>query len=273
MLNIDGIQNKGITANVRTQSAKLRYGLGTYTSSRVQNDSFTLSNSTAIAKKNPIETVYEKFLLKHNQNALLEKYMQPEAIEKMLNNAPVVNQILKEKGVNPVVCLENLKSIENTHVSSTVTYSKVLAEELNLSKKDKDAIALGSLFHDFGKIMMPEEIINKNGKLTPQERSIIDTHSNIGYELLKTTGMDSKALSIVRNHHRAANLTKDYLAKIVSVADVYSALTEKRAYKSEMSPEKAFEIMDSFVDSGKLDGDIVNALKNYVNRNQQKEAA
>ena len=87
--------------------------------------------------------------------------------------------------------------------------------------------------------------------------------------MLKTTGMDSKALSIVRNHHRAASMTTDTLSKIVSVADVYSALTEKRAYKQEMTSEDAFALMNTFVSEGKLDGDIVNALHNSIERSEK----
>lgn len=267
-MNVQKVQSENITITAPEQAAKLKYGFGAYAAPRIQQDSFSLSNA-AIIKKNPIEAVYEKFLLKHNQNALLERYMTAEAVGKMLEAAPSVKQILEAKGVNPVACVDNLKSIENTHVNTTVTFAKALADELNLSKKDKEAVALGSLFHDFGKIMIPEEIINKNGKLTPEERGIIDTHSRIGYELLKTTGMDSKALSIVRNHHRAASMTTDLLSKIVSVADVYSALTEKRSYKKEMSSQDAFALMNTFVEEGKLDGGIVSALHNYIERSEK----
>jgi len=268
-LKVESLQlNSNVTPP--DQASKLKYGFGAYANPRVNKDIYQIA--TAAVNKNPIEQVFENFLLRYNKNALIDRYMSDEAISSMLEKAPCVKDILAEKGANAVVCKDNLKDIKDTHISTTVDYSVRLADELNLSKSDKQAVALGSLFHDFGKIMIPQELLNKNGKLTPDERAIVDTHSRIGYEMLKTTGMNPKALSIVRNHHRSASMTNDYLSKIVSVADVYSALTEKRAYKNSMSSEDALLIMDSFVQDGKLDGDIVQALKNTISK-ENKEAA
>lgn len=269
-MNVQNVQKENNIA-VTVSATKLRYGLDAFTSQRVQQDSFSLSNS-AIIRKNPIEAVFEKFLLRYNQNALLERYMNEKAVEKMLESAPAVKQLLEEKGINPTVCIENLRMIENTHVNTTVAFAKAIADEMNLSKDEKETVALGSLFHDFGKIMIPEEIINKKGKLTPEERAVIDTHSRIGYELLKTTGMDVRALAVIKNHHRAASMTTDVMSKIVSVADVYSALTEKRSYKKEMSSDDAFKLMQSFVEEGKLDGEIVKALQNSIEKSSKKAA-
>ena len=270
-MKVQDVQNlNNINVTAPDQAAKLRYGFGAYANPRVQKDLYELTN--AQVKKNPVEAVYEKFLAKYNPNALLERYMTEDSVNKMLQEAPVVSKILAEKGVKPVVCIENLKGIRDSHVDTTVQVAVALADEMKLSKDDKQTIALGSLFHDFGKIMIPEEMLNKNGKLTPEERSVVDTHSQIGYELLKTTGMNPKALSIVRNHHRSASMTNDVLSKIVSVADVYSALTEERAYKGKMSSEDAMSIINSFVSEGKLDGKVVSALKSCLAKHSELAA-
>ena len=238
-MNVQEVQLNNINVTAPNQAARLRYGFGNYAQNRVQQDIYKLSHNGQ-GQKNPVEALYEKFLAKYNPNALMNRYMTEASVETMLQNAPVVKEILAEKGVNAVVCINNLKDIRDSH--------------------------------DIGKIMIPEEILNKNGKLNPEERAIVNTHSRIGYELLKTTGMDSKALSIVRNHHTAASMTNDKLSKIVSVADVYSALTEKRAYKGTMSSEDALAIMDSFVMEGKLDGQIVEVLRNSL-QEEGKQAA
>lgn len=267
-MKVQEVQNlNNINVTAPNQAVRLRYGFGTYAQARVQQDLYKLSNTQV--EKNPVEALYEKFLSKYNPNALMNRYMTEASVEAMLQKAPVVKEILAEKGVNAVVCVNNLKEIRNSHVNTTVEVAVSLAEKMNLSKEEKQAVALGSLFHDFGKIMIPQEILNKNGKLNAEERAIVNTHSRIGYELLKTTGMDSRALAIVRNHHTAASMTNDKLSKIVSVADVYSALTEKRAYKGTMSNEDAFSIMASFVSEGKLDGEIVEVLKNSMKEGQQ----
>ena len=67
-------------------------------------------------------------------------------------------------------------------------------------------------------------------------------------------------------------MTKDFLPKVVSAADVYSALTEKRCYKEPMTSAQAFEVMDSFVETGKLDETCVNALKKYIGEQERKAA-
>lgn len=270
-LKVQEVQKlNNINETAPTQAAKLRYGFGTYAAPRVQEDLYSLTSN--LVKKNPIESVYEKFLAKYNPNALLEKYMSEEAVNKMLEKAPIVNNILAEKGVQPKVCINNLKNIKNSHVKTTVDTAVALADEMHLSNEDKQIVALGSLFHDFGKIMIPEDVLNKHGKLSREERGIVDTHSQIGYEMLKTTGMDTRALAIVRNHHRSASMTNDVLSKIVSVADVYSALTEERSYKAKMSDEDAFTIMYAFVEEGKLDGEIVNALHEHIENNKEQAA-
>lgn len=270
-MNVKEVQNVNINGTAPVSKVgKLRAGLASYLSSRLnKNDSFV---SGASQQKSPIESLYEKFLLKYNQNALLDRYMSEDSVNRMLKNSPVVSEMLENKGVKAVPCIENLKNIEDSHIKTTVDLAVGIAEQMNLSSEDKNIIAMGSLFHDFGKIMMPSELLNKNGRLTDEERSIVDTHSRVGYEMLKSTGMDSRVLSIVRNHHRAASMTNDYRAKIVSVADVYSALTEKRSYKAQLSSEDAFMIMQSFVMEGKLDGEVVSALQAHVNSQQQKAA-
>ena len=266
---VQNLNNNGVTAPLK-KADSLRAGLVSYLSKRfMPNDSF---ESSAAKPKNPIEAFFEKFLLKYNQNALLDRYMTEESINSMLEKAPVVVEILKSKGQNAVPSVSNLKNIENTHIRTTVDAAMGIAEQMNLSSEDKEIIALGALFHDFGKIMMPPHMLNKKGRLTQEERSVVDTHSRIGYEMLKTTGMDARALSIVRNHHRTSSMTNDYRAKIVSVADVYSALTEKRSYKTSLSSDDAFSIMNSFVMEGKLDGDIVSALQAYINSKEEKAA-
>lgn len=244
------------------QTARLKFGLGNFASSKLQEDLYKLTNMQV--QKNPVEAVYEKFLSKYNPNALLERYMNEESVNKMLEKAPVVSEILSEKGIQPKACIENLRNIKDSHVKTTVDIAVAIADEMNLSKDEKQVIALGSIFHDFGKIMIPDEVLNKKGTLSREERGIVDTHSQIGYELLKTTGMDTRALAIIKNHHRAASMTNDVLSKIVSVADVYSALTEERAYKEKMSNEDAFTVMYAFVEEGKLDGQIVEALRNHL---------
>ena len=243
----------------------LRIGLLNYLSDFRERNSRAFS--AVLGNNNPIEQLYENFLLKYNPKALLEKFITNNSVNQMLKKSPVVSEILENKGVKATPCFANIKNMENSHIKTTVEFASGIAELLNLSSEDKNIISKGALFHDFGKIMIPSDLINKHGSLTADEKKVVDTHSNIGYEMLKTTGMDSRVLSIIKNHHRAASMTNDYRTRIVSVADVYSALTENRAYKESLTMKQAFEIMKSFVDNNYLDGEFVSVLKSYLKYN------
>jgi HD-GYP domain-containing protein (c-di-GMP phosphodiesterase class II) len=134
---------------------------------------------------------------------------------------------------------------------------------MGLSKADKQTLEQASMLHDFGKILIPTEILNKPDVLNKNEKEIMDLHSELGYELLKTTGMNSRVLNLVKNHHSPAAET-DTLGQILSVADIYSALRENRSYKSSMSEEDAFSILDQKAKNGEVSAEVVEALKNSV---------
>ena len=128
--------------------------------------------------------------------------------------------------------------------------------------------------HDIGKILIPKEILDKPAKLNPDETKIMHTHSELSYELLKTTDLDDKTLKLIRNHHQNAKRTgypwvgndfnADLNLQIVSIADKYSALTETRTYKKSMKPKEALTIIYQDVKDGKLHPFVFKALVNYA---------
>ena len=99
-------------------------------------------------------------------------------------------------------------------------------------------------------------------------------HSELGYEILKNTNLDKKTLNLIRNHHQNAKksgypfVSNDFRAdldlQILTMADKYSALTEKRAYKEAYTPKQALTIIYADVKDGKLHPFIFKALVNYV---------
>ena len=105
-------------------------------------------------------------------------------------------------------------------------------------------------------------------------------HSELAYELLKTTDIDTKTLHLIRNHHQNAKKTgypwvnKDFFAdinlQILSTADKFSALTEKRSYKAPMSNKEALTIIYQDVKDGKLNPLIFKALVNFVQNSETK---
>ena len=131
-------------------------------------------------------------------------------------------------------------------------YSKILAAELGLPPEQIEHIRIASTMHDVGKILIPSEILEKPGKLTPEEYDIIKTHTTMGGQLLENVEGEEMKLSrtIALQHHERPDgkgypdgLNGDNISlegKIVAVADVYDALTSRRSYKSAWKEEDAY---------------------------------
>lgn len=170
------------------------------------------------------------------------------------------------------------------HLERMRAYSRVLAQELSNRSEFKDIIDADyvrtifttSPLHDIGKVGIPDDILLKPGKLTKEEFDVIKTHTLIGYETLSAAVRNNPsakfyrfAQDIVLNHHERwdgggypngiAGNDIPLSARIVSVADVYDALTTKRVYKDAFSHEKAKQIITE--DSGTaFDPTIVEAF-------------
>ena len=155
-----------------------------------------------------------------------------------------------------------------SHILRTQLYMLALAQALQPNYKELTDAKIQALFryaplHDIGKIGIPDRVLLKPGKLTPEEFDIIKTHTVIGFralegaETLATTRIPEldTAKKIVRSHHEKWNGAgyPDHTkgeetpldARIMAVSDVYDALRSKRAYKDPMSHKKAIEIITS----------------------------
>ena len=180
----------------------------------------------------------------------------------------------------------NLRDFETgTHLERMARYSRIIAKALapqhNLSDEFVEHVLLFAPLHDIGKIGIPDNVLLKPGKLDPEERKIMETHVEKGFEIVKKILgdfalqhlADSRIMiNIVRFHHEFINgsgypngLEADEIpleAKIVTVADIFDALTSKRPYKRVWTILEAFDELDRMVLAGKLDADCVAGLKN-----------
>jgi len=126
-----------------------------------------------------------------------------------------------------------------------------IGEAMGLSREQLRALAQGGLVHDVGKIRVPDHILNKPGPLTPEERRIIEEHPITGYEMCSRLGFMPDELAVIRHHHERWDGTGypdglkgeeiPLLARILAVADVYDALTSRRAYREPWTHEQARE--------------------------------
>ena len=174
--------------------------------------------------------------------------------------------------------MDELNALLENHATDTQKIIKGIADNLPFSLKnqvDIKAIDDAAYLHDIGKVLIPPEILNKPARLNEKETQIMHTHSELSYEILKNTSLSQKTLNLIRNHHQNARKTgypwvgKDFNAdlnlQILSAADKYSALTEKRTYKEPMPAKQALTIIYQDVKEGKMHPFVFRALVNYAN--------
>lgn len=137
------------------------------------------------------------------------------------------------------------------HSRRVAKYSKLIAEKLGYSDNDLEEIYCAGLIHDVGKLGIDNQIINKKGKLSDEEYQEIKKHPIMGYEILKKISIRGNFAYGAKWHHERID-GRGYpdglkgedipeIAKIISVADAYDAMTSKRAYRDTMSQDKVRE--------------------------------
>ena len=143
------------------------------------------------------------------------------------------------------------------HVKRVAEYSKLLALKLGISSDEAEMLKLASPMHDIGKVGIPDNILNKPGKLTPEEFEIMKTHAQLGYEMLKHSSKPIlQAAAIVSKEHHEKYNGNGYpkglkgeeihiFARITAVADVFDALGSDRIYKKAWEDKKIFELFNN----------------------------
>jgi uncharacterized domain HDIG len=160
------------------------------------------------------------------------------------------------------------------HSGRVAQYACDVAERLGQKPAEIEDIRRGALFHDIGKIVVPDSVLKKVGPLTAEERLTINQHPVAGCELLSGMKTMRRILPIVYHHHERLDGSGypdgisggdiPQVVRIVSVANVFDVLTTTRAYRPAMTFEQAWNVIDEDVARGRLDPDLVKALKEVV---------
>ena len=142
-----------------------------------------------------------------------------------------------------------------SHVKRVGEISYILAKAYGLDRAECELIKLASPLHDVGKVSIPDAILNKPGKLEPDERRLMESHADIGYQMLKNsnTAILQTAAMISLEHHEhwdgngypqgKLGESINIMARIAGLADVFDALGSKRCYKDPWPIEKIMDLI------------------------------
>ena len=159
------------------------------------------------------------------------------------------------------------------HSVDVATMAMIIARKSGMSEVEIYQIGVAGLLHDVGKSQIPNEILNKAGKLTEEEFTIMKNHTLFGYKILKEkSGIPSEIKAGVLQHHEKINgrgyplkLTGKQIssyAKVLSVADIYDALVTERPYKKGFSAHDALEMIMAMTEE--LDVDYMRSFIDTV---------
>lgn len=231
-----------------------------------------------------VDNVVEVFQYKQK----LEITVKNQTVQLQKQNAMLKMMAEKQKHMNEVLVdsLSNIVEFRNLeseqHIKRIREFSICLGTsimnlypEYELTAEKLEIIGWASSLHDIGKIVIPDHIILKAGKLTPDEFEVIKSHTTKGAEMIeKVIHLEDKefceyAYDIARHHHEKYD-GKGYpdglkgeeisiAAQIVSLVDVYDALTSKRVYKAAYKTDKAYQIIMNG-QSGSFSSKLLNAF-------------
>ena len=140
------------------------------------------------------------------------------------------------------------------HVKRVAKYSYLLAKYYGLSQKECEMLEQASPMHDIGKVAIPDAVLNKPGRFNDEERAVIETHAQLGYDMLQHSKREliKMAAIVAYEHHEKYNGTGypnkisgqdiHIYGRITALADVFDALGSTRVYKSAWDDEKIFKM-------------------------------
>jgi len=171
-----------------------------------------------------------------------------------------------------LACMLNIRDKDEyllEHSVAVSVYITIFARYLSLDRDIIEQLSIGAFLHDIGKIKIADEILNKPGKLTDDEFTIMKTHANHSIDIIKKTpGISALSLEVAALHHEKLNGTgypfqvlADDISKygrMIAICDIFDALTATRVYKKGFAHGKAFAILRELAKQGQLDANLVD---------------
>ncbi len=167
----------------------------------------------------------------------------------------MVDSIFRNR--DALLSLVRLKSFDNytfTHSVNVCVLSLAIGRHMSLGEGELRSLGIGAILHDIGKTLIPEGLLNKRGSFSEPEYNEMIKHASLGFEIVSRTGLigEDARLAVLQHHERydgsgyqggLSGADIHPFARVVSVADVYDAMTSRRVYQEAIAPEAALKKM------------------------------
>ena len=238
-------------------------------------------NDPAVEKKFERQTFVEEFY--HAQDLFNEaKQVQGKVLDDIKQGRPIesdsvfelTNQTIETifQNSDALACVINIRIKDEyllEHSTAVSILMTIFAKYLEFDRQVVSDLAVGAFLHDVGKVHIPDKILNKPGKLTPAEFEVMKSHVVHSANIVKQTqGLSELTRTIVANHHEKLNgigypkglssASLDKYSRMITICDIFDALTADRVYKDGMAQIKAFAVLRQLAQQGELDSLLVD---------------
>lgn len=202
------------------------------------------------------------------RDALTHGEIYPASLEELRQLAEIFSRIVDAK--SPFTA---------DHSLGVARLARFIAEHMGVSAINCEKLEIAGLLHDLGKLRVPDEILDKPGKLDPRERLIINTHSYETFQILHSIEGFEEITPWAAYHHEEPGgrgypfrLNGEDLpleARILRVADIFQALAQDRPYRSGLPGTEVLALLDEFVAEGRVDAAIVAVVRTHLDEAMQ----
>ncbi|WP_448553252.1 HD-GYP domain-containing protein [Thalassotalea montiporae] len=210
------------------------------------------------------------------------KSIQRQMLRNIMNDIDVDLAPVKEvtddaveavfKNPDALACVLNIRIKDDyllEHAVSVSILMTIFCRHLGIEKRLAKEVAIGAFLHDVGKVKIPDEILNKPAKLTPEEFAVMQTHVQHSIDIINNiAGISDLSMEVAALHHEKLNgsgypyqLAADDISmygRMITICDIFDALTANRVYKAGYCHIKAFNILRKLAKDGELDQILVD---------------
>lgn len=229
------------------------------------------------------DPVYVKVFTELNvNNQLINQIHSGKYLDvlRIFNNQIVLDEKSNEMLLKLLVYFLDFKSTHTlNHSINTACYAVSLGERLELAELPLSELYISAILHDIGKIATPGEILESNGKLSPPAMEIMRKHVSFSKKILENIVNDSIVQNVYRHHEKIngtgypQKLTGDKLTisqRILTVADITSALMDSRSYKERFSKEDTLRIIEDMCNKNEIDSNISDFITKDFDQIQEE---